>query len=414
MANLGTYCNGDPFIVNPAGGAGVKFTSIVPAGTVAGDRKMHGAMVNPGIPAGGFGFDSLAADHRDPAYADAANVDPGNTGAPLAFAAGTEGAVLKAVSNPAPVKDKARDRLLYGGVMTVCAAAPPAGAFRPALAAPSKVSHWIEDDMDLTGLRSLPVLSSAPPWQHAVARQRWVGQSWMTDNDLGSRLTPTMNQEAYGANEASRMADAILLLSLDVDPGHKRDIAVALVQRGIDLFERVKTGASFNNGGGGHSSKKLPLAVAAHLLDDAEMKSYLGLSPPRFIEDMQYRVVDATAVASWGYTADMLGTPEWMIVPAQNTVSGPAPDVTYRAVNTLWQVGAALGLQLIGGRATYNNETFFNYVDRIMERQWHAASGPVKWATTLTSGGNAPTIFHKAMWTAYRTAAGMPAIWERS
>lgn len=416
MVNLAKYCNGDPCLVNPAGGSGVAITSITPASQDAAGRWINGAMINPGEGLSGYygfkqGWDSFTSPAGPNLVYDAAlNVDPGKTAADITFAAGVEGAIVKVISETAPEATFGRDRLAYAGVMTVCAVEPPANAFRPGIAAPSKVSHWTEPDMDLSGLRALTPPLTMPSVTQLIARHRWIVQSWNAGNDPGWHVTPTGNHEGYGTAFAADLGNALLCLNLNIDADLKRNLAVALVQRGIDIYARVQEGGDFNNGGGGHSAKKIPLFVAAHLLDDAGMKSYLGPSVNLFVEDDQYHVVDSSHVAMSDYLVGDIGTPEWMIAQGHSMLSREE-DADYRTTNTRWQIAVALGVQLMGGKSTWNNDTFFDYVDRIMTRSFFDGSGTSAWATTLTSG-NKPSQFHKDMWSSYRTETGMPAIWD--
>lgn len=429
MASLGTYCNGDPFIVNPAGGAGVRVASVSPAKETEGNgRQKNGVMLNYGAPGSSLqGFDSIGPGDNfygvltnyDPANNQFVGYDPArNVSIPAEFAAGVEGTLLKAVSTPVPTLDYNRNRLQFVGLMTVCAAEPPAGAFRPAVAAPSKISHWVEDDVDWGKLRNLTLIAGVPTPATVLAGERWPLQAWMTTNAVGRSVSPDLNTPTagtgYGSDIARNAGSALLLMNLAIDAGMKRDLTVAMVQRGIDVFERVKNGGSFYNGGGGHSCRKTYLVTAAHLLGDAEMQEWCDRSLHKvFVEDDQYELVNAYDVANRGYDAAMLGTPEWKILGNNHASENPSTGASYRTVNLRWQIGVALGMMLMGAKTVWANDIFFNYADRIMERSYFPSSGTEKWATTQT-GTNSPPAFHKAMWAAYRAAAGMPAVWNWS
>lgn len=415
MANQGRYCTGDGFVENLAVGPGVKITSITPSSQNVSGRKVHGAVVNAGIENDGEqGTDSLVTPTPPNVwYDDPRNKDPGNTGVPLLFPAGTEGSILKAVSNLSPEPNQGRNRLVYGSALTVCAVSPPANAFRPGLAALSKVSKWTADMLpDPDTLRKLPVPTSMPSLNGIIARQRWLLQSWITSNDAGWQQTPTSNHNGYGSDFSIDTANAICALSLDIDLNAKTQLMRLMSQRGIDEFEKLEVGGNFNNGGGGHSGKGLHMTVAAHLLNDSAMKAYLGIPNPnaRFVEDMQYVTVTSDMVASHGYPPGDFGGPEWNINPDQYWVSPPNPSTTapYRQVNLRWQLGASVGIQLLGARATRNNENFFNYVDRITFRTFNNGSGPFAWAMSESIASS----FHKSMVSDHRSAAGMPAIWD--
>ena len=132
--------------------------------------------------------------------------------------------------------------------------------------------------------------------------------------------------------------------------------------------------------------------------------------PNTIPEDLQIRTVSASDVATYDYEAADEGAPEWMINPYV-TAPSRLETASYRAVNTMWQPGAALALQLIGAKSIWANATFFDYCDRIMERTFFNGSGTLKWALSLT-GTNSPPQFHRDMWSLHRSAAGMPAIWN--
>ena len=414
MPNLGRYCNGDPFVKNLAAGPGIKFTSITPTSVDVSGRKTNGAMVDYGkanAPAL-QGFDGyVPSSGQYIAYDNSLNVDPGNTAVALQFPAGTEGSILKAVSKTTPdPTQSARDRLTYVGVMTVCAVEPPTNAFRPGIAAPSKVSSWIEDDVDMGLLRNLTAPVSAPSPTNQLQTSRWPLQCWNTSNDAGRTIRGNENHRDYGPEIVRDTATAILLANCNIDATAKRNLVVAEVQRGIDVYARATQSGDWSNGGGGTGNgRKLSLAFAAHMLGDAAMTAYCDPTVhPIWTEDEQLFVVGATEVASYGYLVGDLGMPEWRSLP---TTANRAESASYRAINTPWQPGTALAMMLIGGKTVWANDPLFDYADRIMERTFYDGSGTTAWATTL-SGTNSPPQFHRDMWANFRSAAGMPAIWN--
>lgn len=90
--------------------------------------------------------------------------------------------------------------------------------------------------------------------------------------------------------------------------------------------------------------------------------------------------------------------------------------MSYRAINTAWQPQTAMAYYLLPStiRDHHGNQAFFDYCDRIMERTSYADGGPDKWARSLPSGQNAPSYWAKNVWDTYRTAAGMPPVWNWS
>ena len=417
MPSIGRYCNGDPFVKNLAAGPGVKFTSITPASANPSGRKTNGAMLDFGEAGGASGPTTQGLDGYVPAaglyitYDNALNVDPGNTGAALQFAAGTEGTILKAVAKTTPEPtENGRDRVDYIGVMTVCAVEPPTNAFRPGVSAPSKISLWTEDDVDFGLLRNLTAPAAAPSTTTRLALARWPIQTWTVNNDAGRTIGGNNNHANYGPDIASGVATSILLANCNIDSTVKRNLVVAEVQRGIDVYARATQSGNWKNGGGGTGNgRKLSLAFAAHMLGDTAMAAYCDEATHSiWTEDDQIFNVSAGDVAAYDYVAGDLAMPEWR--SNAPTFTRVVPN-TYREINTIWQPGAALAMMLIGGKTTWAKGAFFDYADRIMERTFYNGSGTNKWATTLT-GTNSPPQFHKDMWTNFRSAAGMPAIWN--
>ncbi len=416
-ANQGRYCNGDPFVVNLAAGAGVSFSSITPASADVSGRRTNGASVNYGNGGGSTGPADQGLDGYVPAaglyitYDAADNVDPGKTGSPLAFAAGVEGTILKAVSTTTPdAAQNGRDRINFIGCMTVCAVEPPTDAFRPGVSASSKVSNWTEADLNLGNLRNLALPGSAPAATNELLKQRWPLMCWTVNNDAGRTARGVLNHEDYGPNIVRDTATAILLMNCNIDSTVKRNLAVAVTQRGIDVYERALEGGNWDNGGGGTGNgRKLALAFAAHMLDDAGMKAYCDkTSHAIWTEDQQLVYVSAGDVAAYDYEVADEGMPEWQIstaTPSRSETTG------YRQVNMNWIPGAALAMQLIGGKTVWANDALFDYADRTMERTYFNGSGTSQWALSL-SGTNSPPQFHRDMWASFRSAAGMPAIWN--
>lgn len=414
MPNIGRYCNGDPFVKNLAAGPGVKFTSITPASADVSGRKTNGAMVDYGksnAPSsqGLDGYVPSAGLYI--AYDNALNVDPANTGSALQFSAGTEGSILKAVAKTTPDPSQyARDRMTFIGCMTVCAVEPPTNAFRPGISAPSKISSWTEDNVNFGLLRDLTAPASAPSATNQLQTSRWPIQCWNTNNDPARTIRGNNNHRDYGPELARDTATAILLANCNIGATAKRNLVVAEVQRGIDVYARATQGGNWKNGGGGTGNgRKLSLAFAAHMLGDAGMAAYCDeASHAIWTEDDQIFNVGAGEVASYGYLVGDLTMPEWRKLP---TTPDRLEAASYREINTPWQPGAALAMMLIGGKSVWAKGAFFDYADRIMERTFYNGSGTNKWATTLT-GTNSPPQFHRDMWTNFRSAAGMPAIWN--
>ena len=163
----GVYCTGDPFVVSVDV---VSVTGMSPGHALSGtntrgEPERNGAMINPGLAWPDFqagvsqGFDARTRNGDGSAlraiYDGALNVDPQKTGAPVVFAPGATGSLVKAVSGPETFNTAGESVSPYSGgmsavkqfqVLTVAPAAPPAGAFRPPVRGADKSvpANWTE------------------------------------------------------------------------------------------------------------------------------------------------------------------------------------------------------------------------------------------------------------------------------
>lgn len=443
MPSIGRYCNGDKFVVSP-----VKITSITPTETVgsatpAGQATQtgivkNGAMMNPSIGGhAGQGFTNVLGTDNGVAYDAAKKIT-----LPLEFTTGQEGSVIKSIFKE-DLPGTGHPSVKALAVLTVVKTAPPAGAFRPAVSSTDKTSYWTEPDdlIDVTTLPNRTIIPGGPGVSSVIgAIKNWQPSSW-THGDPARSVGAGYNNPfgAYPVRDIGPyVAAAIQMLTMAYTAGQKRDLAVCLCQMGIDVlgFLQNFTGGLDYGGVAGQGALggvvqrgyKLALGVAGLLLDDAGMKAYANFATHQpFGEDGMYGYVSAGMVAADqsvigggpgrdNYTSGELGAPEWTsanrLHAAYVNVGDRKEDASYRAVCSRYCVSHAMASHMFPGlSAVLNNQCALDYPDRIMERTFFNGSGTNKWARSLI-GTNAPTTWDKAVWDAYRTESGMPAIWN--
>ncbi|MBD3240631.1 MAG: hypothetical protein GF331_08615 [Chitinivibrionales bacterium] len=278
-ALVGRFANGDYWVIGP-----VTITGIAPAF----DGGDNGWEVNPRV-AGPQGFCADAGDF------DASLVPP------LPYRARPGESLVKTVrSGERQRGHNCRGCLRVAAVLTVLSAIPPDSGttvFRPPYVADRKELHSVSE-LRLDLLPAYPHIAGAPPlaWvEAAFARVQFDHKG----GRVGRNLHPLDNIPDYGADIASRNADAALRLMLDDPPAVKMQALVNYVQYGIDLHAMARDGHQWGAGGGHRPGQKLPMAFAAAMLDNAEMARRV-LESGFFHEDNLVYRSRATGVVLYG------------------------------------------------------------------------------------------------------------------
>jgi len=461
---VGTYWNGDPWVLRPGGGD-VTITATSPTmlgdGTIADsigvNRVRHGSMWNwntgseAELPTGGSiqgtGTSDNGWDSHNPKidsgggntitnaaqYSDVRNIDPENTG--VDFVASTAGAFMKALSDldTTSLENEARPQILEEvGLLTVVDTAPPANAFRPGAHTTTKAHRWLTSDLDFSAVPSgLTAPASAPTYATALSKVEKHHIMGSLNYDSNRILMPSGSMHDYGANNAEAIVQAVLLAMTDgVTTEERETLLKSVVQIGIDVYDRYNEGGRWNPLGGLYTGYKLPLVLAATLLDDTSIKAVADANPNNtdvfeaFHEDRQIWVLtssDTGRTLDGGneqYIASDEGDPEWGEQHTkQNGRDDRRENATYRAINHQYIVPAALACQMItGARTNWNWQPFFDYADRIMERDWFASGETIFGTGTVwideNTDSNTVSNFHQDMWTSFRASYG-GAIWNR-
>lgn len=332
----GTFANGGAWIVGPC-----KVILMTPGTKVIGTRAMNGSQINPSPRNGSTqGYDSTTYAQYGPNYSASLNA---TLTLPLTLQPGES-----LVSTISAGQAHQRPQIMACEILTVLATPPPAGSFRPQYCGGLKTLHD-EANLDYSFLPRLDLAGlGAPSMADAVdlIQRPWLDHVpvW-----LSRYIHPSDNMADYGAALASQASVAALMLCADLPPDQKRDLVVAMVQLGIDLYGIVQDGGTRHwHANGGHGQgRKFPILFAGRALNHPDMLN-IGEQDVRFSEDCQTF-----------YNAQ--GKADWEI---RHCTEPGRPDTGYKSCCTAvsW-IGYVLAARLMGLKDAWNHDALFDYTD---------------------------------------------------
>lgn len=399
----GQFCNGDYWVIGP-----VTITSITPGAKTQGSRALNGSVINPV-----FGINKQGFDGYGPYVTYDASL---NKGLNMPLTVNVNSSLISTVSNPTSdnVAHAVRPFLNYA-VLTVLAAAPPEGSFRPSVYGTDKtITHnksELYTDSSRTAyrvLKSLPYVASKYPSEPKPTLSKYEeffkvpmieimgGWTQMDSVYTAFKGTGGDNQPYYGQWIADATGQAGLLLNMDYTVSQKEKLLIEYVQYGLDLYGALKSGTEnargnwIGEGGHGHG-RKLPIMLAGEILQDTGIRAiwpktgdylysqnYYGSGAPNipsdyihFGEDDQTFYVTAWEVKNaTGYNSANVGLAEWgfshsnMPNQAVSNWSAPEKPGVYR-YNSSQYVATALAARIMGFKDLWNHNVFFDYTDRV-------------------------------------------------
>jgi hypothetical protein len=375
----GQFANGDYWVVGP-----VTVVAVSPGF----DGAHHGWEVNPADPVQ-QGFDERVADF------DASRVPA------LPFAAMPGQSLVQGVSLE-PLDDvDCRPCLRTAAVLTVLGEVPPdegRTVFRPPYFGADKPL------VSTAGLRaellpSLAPTASTPALGETADAFRRVQLDHKT-NWTGRALHPSDNLPDYGSSIASRNADGALRLLLDDAASDKRELLIQYVQYGLDLYGMWRGGVSWPPNGGHSEGRKLPIAVAALLLDDAVMQEAVGgAGDEDFGENGGIYASEEAGVALYGqgdgeesYWRNMVfDTGSRTLSDPYRRIDGgyrPGDSYQFCCTSMVWKSTAAAVLLLPGLEAVWGDAEFLEYVERWVEHGAWTQPDPCAPADGVCAGGD--------------------------
>jgi hypothetical protein len=391
----GQFINGDYWVVGP-----VTVTAITHPHVVG----LDGSMANP-IGSTTHGYDSRVGD-----YSSAVDV---SRHLPFYMVAGTS--LVSTISwvtgesgCPSEVSGIPRPSIRKGAVLTCLTSIPQTDSLRPAYAGTVKTVYRFSD----INWGLLPNLSSAGISVLSFSSiQNYFKKPWI-DNFINwpgaDYLHPEENLPWYGRECATQVGDASLMLCLDtLTLAQKQEIALGLIQVGIDNYWLANVGGLWPCNGGIESGRKWPILFAGKMLNDATLNS-VGFKTKtdiawRFGEDDQTFHVqqsDINLVHQVGsqtppiidYVQGDIGLAEWGIRHYTNPeFDNKRWGADYRTdSNGVGWGGFVLAARILGQKSNWNHDALFDYQDRYM-------------ATEPDSGYRANTKpFVANMWDTYR------------
>jgi MYXO-CTERM domain-containing protein len=379
---VGKFKSGDFWVVAP-----VKIVSVSPAPT----PTRNGSCVNP--MAGREGYDDRG--------------DPFDTTDRVSFpyVLTADQSLVSSVSKPEGAAIFNVGCLQSQAVLTAVASQPLASALRPSYAGTYK-RYFDSANILWNLLPNLPPPANKPSGQELLdeaSRPRidhlnsWTIQfSCAEDNwNNGPGAHP-----CYGADYTAFVSDAAQYVMLDTP--ERNDLAISMIQIGIDNYGVLKAGGQWAPNGGHHSGRKWPIVFAAELLDDCDMLAMgtdYAAAPDGsayFGEDGQtYDGVDGTPLFGWDcmggqgsyFENGCTGSGAKDCRDPAKMVDG-CPDYRNCCTSSYW-VGEMLATLMTQGKTTWNHDPFFDYVDRWM-------NGGVQ------DGGGSSSAFIDTMWSKYR------------
>jgi hypothetical protein len=434
---VGQYCSGDPWILR--GGSDVVFNSFNPPSQQVSGTWRHGAMGDyGGLRRDGTGHTDVPNEHgytgplaphgpgafthgfdgrtgvqdREVWYNHNRNLDPGAKGQPWVI--NGEMTIAKARSLTTPQGNNVPFRYLGDMVKwTVVNQRPAADAFRPAEAMPSKISQYRQADMNLSIFPDFGPLPSGAPNPDTVFEEiRRPLQTGSRFDDHQRSINPVNNQQNFGREIATQHANAALLCCYRITQQQRLNLCTALVQRGIDIDGIIRQGGKYPERGAILAGRKMPMFIAAMLLDDAAMKARCNWSTLNFHEDRQIFYLTQQQrqgnYSGGNYVDADVGMPEYWIqwltdAPWGGGRSGSGTHSSYRPQNSRYILANALVARGIQGGVAVWGQPPLDYADRMQNLCNEYANDP-------NNRDNAPPAWHRSEFARLRASLG-PRRW---
>jgi len=371
---VGTFANGEPWVVGP-----VIISNIIPNPGQSEYGKQNGSMVNP-VANRNHGFDSNPITYGDGVqllYQDSLNAA---LSLPLAL-------------QPGDVLVSVKSRTIYDYfIKTVCAltvldSPAPIGSFRPGIFGPDREKRLRlartrnVNQFNWSALKNYTAVPATPGRAAILAQMPALPWFEWSASWTGYRLQAGDNtadgNKQYGRETAAKFGQVGLWLNTNQPMEDKRAIAIQMVQNGIDIDAYVRSGGGFWPDGGHKHGRKLPVVIAAMMLDDAELRATASNQNKNlFQEDGQtWYVTQADvgrelAAPSPGYSMlqyrqEDVGIAEWGIrhswMPSEDNRDW---NTGYRGVVGPSMMGCWLAAYLMGGQSTWAHAAAFGYMER--------------------------------------------------
>ncbi|EFA79270.1 hypothetical protein PPL_07688 [Heterostelium album PN500] len=369
----GKFVNGDYWVTPTTAGGKVVISSMLPAFT--GTR--NGWMANPNHPLN-HGFDSEIGGWT-------ASMVPA-----LPYSASVNTSIVKAISEAgANHCNQPYTCLSTAAVLTVLAAPPPTGSFRPGYyGLPVNKKIYSSLNMQTALLPSFAPVADTPTLASLVTRFERVQLDHKKDW-TGRDLHPHLNLPDYGSIIASDTGDAVLRLMLNDPLSAKMPLLIQYVQAGIDYWSMYNGGVTWPVDGGIFIGRKLPIAFAAVMLNDSAISAKLKLAGTQsFGEDGQIYYSTNASMVLWGQECDPDDYWDCALTgAAQGTkdcrdpfgyIDGGIPGDLYQMCCTsqTWKATVLSQRLMPKVQCAFNSPLLLTYVDRWVSSGAHTLPDP--------------------------------------
>lgn len=266
-------------------------------------------------------------------------------------------------------------------ILTCVSVAPPADAFRPSYAG-ADMPLYRASQIQWDKLPRLRAPASMPKWEtyERIHERPWleIPSSWVVQF-----FGPGLNGPGYG-REVSRMGNiATLMLMTDASRSQKETLLYEIIQWGIDLRGTIDAGRVYFSDGGWWQGRKWPILFTSIMLGEPSIAEM----PPLPDGYSQIRPSSANRNPTFAFQEDLntyygKGAEGQTVLWQMNWHTGPKPPYQekpssewtkmdkrshgYCFINASTYVGTALSAQLMGAKALWNHDAFFDYADYYM------------------------------------------------
>ncbi|MEN9921449.1 MAG: hypothetical protein RLZZ517_427 [Candidatus Parcubacteria bacterium] len=394
----GQFANGEPWVVGP-----VTVTSISPApailpayvyaGKTYGPFAINGSMKNP-VPAQRQGFSQYIQPAAAPVMTDSLNYDAAKNVAlqlPNLMLQPND-VLLSSKHGGWPASQGGQQFLESVSALTVLPSVPAEGSFRPYIYGNDRSIKWNINQINWNILKNLDpvsgikdaawIYSEMPnlPWIEWT--QEWDGWYIMPQKNTADgslRGNPVGLASVYGKDISYKFGEVGLWLNTNQNIEDKKAIAIRMIQNGLDIYNYLQfPGAGFLEDGGHKAGRKLPLVMAAGMLNDGnQLLESKASNPTLFQEDRQTWFVTQADVGRSiipeyrGYPTPQtyqqgdVGMAEWGIRHSREPYQDNRNWSTgYRSVVWPAMTGPVLAAELMGLKSLWNHPAIFAYTER--------------------------------------------------
>ena len=253
-------------------------------------------------------------------------------------------------------------------VLTIVAADPGSGTFRPPYTGQAQNNSYNISSVDRSLLLNLNKVSTTPDINTIADyfERPWIDflGGWN-----GRHIHPDNNMPEFAREMAIYVSTGALMLNLDFTETQKEKLLIRYIQLGLDFWGIVQAGGTRNwMPDGAHAGgRKWPILFAGIMLNNAELKNIGtgdGSGIAYFGEDAQtfyvtQSEIDISNSAAWtpdprsqyaqSYTSAFMNMPEWGIRHAtEPNRSDAAWDTPYRHTAAIGWPGYVLTARLMG------------------------------------------------------------------